>query len=153
MPKTLVTYLGNNPLSPFIFDINVTNTEYDYNANIHIKPRNNTFLQQCFKNINLPYFKSYACGCSDCAESCPVAVPPSIIEKCTVGYLDCLDFICILLFSVLVVAFITVIIVFSFLNKTRINIKFKMKSGKSHQLNSYHFILSYFITHYNNRFY
>jgi hypothetical protein len=130
MPKTLVTYLGNNPLSPFIFDINVTDTEYDYNANIHIKPKNNAFLQECSKKIDIPYYKSYACGCSDCADSCSVPIQPSNLEICKVGYLNCLDFVCILLFSVLAVAFLTFIIVFSCVYKNRtFRFKFKMHSG------------------------
>lgn len=69
-PKAFVDYLGNNPQSPFIFDMNITDTDYDFNSTVHIKPINTT-MSSCSQSIKLPFFKAPACGCSDCTASCP----------------------------------------------------------------------------------
>lgn len=113
-PKALVEYLGNNPLSPFIFDINITNYEYDFNETVHIKPIN-TSLKSCNQNINMPYYKAAACGCADCADSCPVPVLPFTSIPCKVGKLNCLDFICIILFCAITIIFLASLLLMSYL--------------------------------------
>lgn len=115
-PKALAEYLGNNPLSPFIFDVNISDTDYITNENILIKPINTT-LNQCYNNVNMPFFKAAACGCADCFKSCPVPIIPPALKVCKVMSLDCVDFVCIVLFSVLSCSFLTVILVVSCLSR------------------------------------
>jgi hypothetical protein len=120
-PKALVEYLGNNPFSPFIFDINITETSYHTINNIHIKPIN-TSLKECSANINMQFYKATACSCADCIDSCPVPIPPIILKSCKIMSLDCLDVFCIIFFSVLSISFILILLLkkFLFIKKSKL---------------------------------
>ena len=66
-PVKLVDYLGNNPQSPFVFIMNVSDASYiaeDVENNlVHIKPVN-TSQHECSNPINMEFWKAPACGCS-----------------------------------------------------------------------------------------
>ena len=62
-PKAFVDYLGNNVQSPFIFIMNISDSEYDFNSTLRIKPANTT-MQKCSQNVDMPYFKALSCSCS-----------------------------------------------------------------------------------------
>ena len=62
-PKAFVDFLGDNSQSPFVFDMNITDSEYDYNSTLHIKPIDTT-MNACYNSINMTYLKAAACGCS-----------------------------------------------------------------------------------------
>ena len=94
-PKAFVDYLGNNPDSPFIFLVNITDTPYDiYSSNenktLHITPINTT-MSSCSQGVDLPFFKAGPCGCSDCVALCPKPVPPPEVKVCKLWGFNCLD--------------------------------------------------------------
>ena len=62
-PQALVNYLGNNPEAPFLFTVNITDNEFDYNATIHVKPANSTMFT-CSQALKSKWFNAPACGCS-----------------------------------------------------------------------------------------
>lgn len=67
-PSNLVNFLGDNPQSPFVFKMNITDTpynttEYMSNNTLLITPVNTT-QYSCSKNIQSLYLNATACGCS-----------------------------------------------------------------------------------------
>jgi len=67
-PKRWVDFLGNNPQSPFIFLMNITDTPYNTtklntNQTITITAVNTT-QNLCSNPVNLPFYKAASCGCS-----------------------------------------------------------------------------------------
>lgn len=112
-PKAFVDYLGNNPQSPFIFDMNITDTPYNIssgtNETINITPINTT-MSTCSEGVKLPYFKAPACGCSDCTGSCPKPVPPPEVKVCKLWSFRCLDVIYALSFVICSILFLIVLL-------------------------------------------
>lgn len=107
-PKAFVDYLGDNPDSPFVFKMNITDTEYDYNSTLHLKPINTT-MSSCSKSVDLPFFKAGPCGCSDCTDSCPKPVPPPVIKQCKLWGMQCLDVAYFLGFAICTIFFLLAI--------------------------------------------
>lgn len=107
-PKAFVDYLGDNPDSPFIFKMNITDTEYDYNSTLHLKPINTT-MSSCSKSVDLPFFKAGPCGCSDCTDSCPKPIPPPVIKQCKLWGMQCLDVAYFLGFAICTIFFLLAI--------------------------------------------
>lgn len=68
-PKKLIDYMGNNPKSPFFFDMFIQDTPIDVNDThnnlIHVIPTN-TQMYFCDKGVNMTYFRGAACGCAVC---------------------------------------------------------------------------------------
>lgn len=62
-PQKFVDYLGNNPQSPFIFDMNITDSGYDFNSTLHITPVN-TSMYKCSAPVVSALYNASACGCS-----------------------------------------------------------------------------------------
>lgn len=109
-PEKFVYYLGHNSQTPFIFNMNITENDYDLNSTVHIKPKNTT-MYECSKSVVTENFNASACGCSDCEDSCPVPVPPPIEKPCMVFSLTCADVFSITLFIVFTTTFLVVIFV------------------------------------------
>lgn len=74
----------------------------------------------------MQYYKAPACGCADCADSCPVPVFPPTSELCKVGDITCLDFICIILFSTFAIVFLTVLLAMNYAYRKANKIKEKV---------------------------
>lgn len=109
-PQKLVSFLGNNDQSPFIFDMNVTDSEYDYNSTLHITPVN-TSMHHCNNNIDMPFYKATACGCSDCEDACPIPIPPPVEKQCLIWSFECLNVVLLGLFVIFSVTFILTIFI------------------------------------------
>lgn len=67
-PKKLVDFLGDNPQSPFVFKMDITDTPYnttELNSNntLYIQPVNTT-QYSCSTKISSQYINATACGCS-----------------------------------------------------------------------------------------
>lgn len=109
-PYAFISYLGNNPLAPFVFHMNMTNETFNYNDTVTVKPANST-MHSCSQSFTTEWVNGTACGCSDCVESCPVPPPPPSQSDCKIWGIDCVTFVSSLLFIVFVVVFtITVLI-------------------------------------------
>lgn len=120
-PERFVEYLGNNPQSPFIFNMNITNQSYnaldhDTGAVIAIKPVNTT-LHSCASNIDMAWYQAPACGCSDCQDSCPMPVPPPQDKKCLIYGIDCLGVIMTGVFVLISTSFLIGLLI----NNARLN--------------------------------
>lgn len=109
-PFKFVSYLGNNDQSPFIFDMNLTDTSYNttgkYTNNTLVITPVNTTTTPCSKNVDFPWYKAASCGCSDCHEACPKPIPPPVEKKCKLWGLGCLDVGMIGLFALCSVTFL-----------------------------------------------
>lgn len=110
-PELFVTYLGNNPQSPFIFYMNVTDNEFDVNSTLHVNPVNTT-TYPCSTQIDIPNYKAPACGCSDCTPVCPVPVPPPVVIPCKLWGFACVDMISFLLFILFTMSFALSLFIF-----------------------------------------
>ena len=62
-PATFVNFLGSNPETPFIFNINITDSSYLLNGTIEIIPHNSTAFI-CNSTVISEYYNGSACGCS-----------------------------------------------------------------------------------------
>jgi hypothetical protein len=62
-PEAFVVFIGTNDQSPFVINMNITDTEFDYNSTIHIKPMNST-AYKCNLAIKSANYEAAACGCS-----------------------------------------------------------------------------------------
>lgn len=113
-PKKFVDYLGNNPQSPFIFLMNVSDTQYTThdveNKLIHIKPINTTG-HNCYNSINMTFYQGSACSCSDCQESCPVPPPVPSKKTCKLWGFDCLGMLMTSLFALFSVVFVITLLI------------------------------------------
>lgn len=94
-PKKFVDYLGNNPESPFIFNMNITDdhfniTEYNTNNTILINPVN-TSQHSCYAPIDMLFYEAAPCGCSDCEGSCPKPIPIPEVKHCKLWGFECLN--------------------------------------------------------------
>jgi Niemann-Pick C1 protein len=135
-PYKFVNFLGNNPQTPFIFNMNLTDlNEFQFNSTVKVKPQNST-MYKCSEAFSTHYQNASACGCSDCELSCPVPIPPPQKSKCKIWDIDCFAFASTLFFILLSTAFLMAV----FLGKnlirkddkdpllTRTNVKFSFFS-------------------------
>lgn len=106
-PEKLVYFLGNNPQSPFVFNVILTN---DSNA------ANSTSFD-CNTSINEKYYKAGACGCSDCALSCPMPPPYIPKEECRIWSIRCFTFTVACCYIAFVVSFFGILL-FSYLRNS-----------------------------------
>ncbi|RNA21587.1 Niemann-Pick C1, partial [Brachionus plicatilis] len=137
-PEIFVNYLGHNSQTPFIFNMNITENEYNFNSTLHIKPKNTT-MYECSKQVTTENFNASACGCSDCEDSCPVPVPPPIQKPCKIFSLTCGDVFAITLFIVFTTTFLVVIFVFSSTNGKK-NLKYQKFDNECDQEESKPFL-------------
>ena len=117
-PKLFVDYIGNNPLAPFIFNVNITDDPFNYNSTVIITPINTTMFK-CSERAISPYFEAYACGCADCVDSCPVPKPPPVEKHCILWGFDCFSVVSGVLFLVFSLAFLVSLLLFS--SRTRLH--------------------------------
>ena len=75
---------------------------------------------KCSDKADLPYFEAAACGCADCADSCPVPQPPPPIKLCKLWGFDCFSVVSGILFVIFSLAFLLSLLVFS--SRTRLNL-------------------------------
>jgi Niemann-Pick C1 protein len=110
-PVKLVTFLGNNKYAPFVFNVNVTDQDFDFNQTVHIVPRNST-VYSCSAAINSTYYKANPCGCSDCKSMCPAPPKPDNHEVCYISGVECFTFGIFVSYIALLVVFIFTFILY-----------------------------------------
>jgi hypothetical protein len=109
-PYLFAAYIGNNPQSPFIFHINVTDTAFDYNSTLHVTPLNTT-TYNCYEPMITPWGNASACGCSDCQPSCPVPGPPPPVILCDIWGVECVNFAALLMFLLFTATFLMTLLI------------------------------------------
>ena len=117
-PKLFVDYIGNNPLAPFVFNVNITDDPFNYNSTVQIIPVNTTMFV-CSEKAVSPNFEASACGCADCIDSCPVPKPPPIEKHCILWGFECFTVVSAILFLVFSLAFLVSLLLFS--SRTRLH--------------------------------
>ena len=109
-PEKFVTFLGTNPETPFIFNMNLTDDPFQLNETVRITPANST-MYSCSRPFSTWFLNATACGCSDCQDVCPVPQPPPTVNPCKLFGFDCATSIAALLFSIFSIVFITTILI------------------------------------------